>query len=600
MAGKIPQQFIDELISRVDIVDIINTRLPLRKAGRDFMAVCPFHDEKSPSFSVSQEKQFYYCFGCGASGSAISFLMEYEHMDFVEAVHDLASFVNLTVPVDSAADDRPKADYKNLYDILGKVALFYQQQLRQHDTAAQAVEYLKGRGLSGEAAARFGVGFAPSGWDTLESHFNHDAASVKLLEQSGMLVKKDKGGYYDRFRNRIMFPIHDSRGRVIGFGGRATDDSKPKYLNSPETPVFQKGQELYGLHQVKKSHEKLTHMIVVEGYMDVIGLSQYGVNYAVATLGTATTCQHLERLFRLVSEVVFCFDGDRAGREAAWRALGIVLPMMQDGRQVKFMFLPEKEDPDSYIRASGKAEFEAGIVNSVPLSQFLYGKLEEQADIKTIDGRSRLVELARPLIEKIPGKVFHYMMIEQLGEKVHMDAKKLSSLIGERTNKREEPVKRHNEALQGRKEPGRDRVKDTPKGKSPSLVRKAIKLLLEQPSVAHNISDINGIRGLNMPGIDLLVQMIELLNKRTEFTSGNLIEHWRGTEEGRALEKLLSWQPDMLNVSIEIEFSDTIKLLNERMIKQQQQQARQRLESKPFAEWTAEEKLNYSKSLRSE
>jgi DNA primase len=599
MAGKIPQQFIDELISRVDIVDIINTRLPLRKAGRDFMAVCPFHDEKSPSFSVSQEKQFYYCFGCGASGSAISFLMEYEHMDFVEAVHNLASFVNLTVPVDAAADDRPKADYKNLYDILGKVALFYQQQLR-HDTAAQAVEYLKGRGLSGEAAVRFGVGFAPSGWDTLLSHFNNDAASVKLLEQSGMLVKKEKGGYYDRFRNRIMFPIHDPRGRVIGFGGRATDDSKPKYLNSPETPVFQKGQELYGLHQVKKSHEKLTRMLVVEGYMDVIGLAQYGVNYAVATLGTATTRQHLERLFRLVSEVVFCFDGDRAGREAAWRALEIVLPMMQDGRQAKFMFLPEKEDPDSYIRAAGKADFEAMIVNSVPLSQFLYGKLEEQADINTIDGRSRLVELARPLIEKIPGKVFHYMMIEQLGEKVHMEAEKLSSLIGERTNKKEEPVKRQSGELSGREERGRERLKDTPKGKNPSLVRKAIRLLLEQPSIAQDISDINGIRALNMPGIDLLVQMIELLNKRTEFTSGNLIEHWRGTEEGRALEKLLSWQPEMLNVSLEIEFSDTIKLLNERMIKQQQQQARQRLESKPFAEWSAEEKLNYSKSLRSE
>jgi len=298
--------------------------------------------------------------------------------------------------------------------------------------------------------------------------------------------------------------------------------------------------------------------------------------------------------------VVFCFDGDRAGREAAWRALEIVLPMMQDGRQAKFMFLPEKEDPDSYIRASGKADFEAMIVNSVPLSQFLYGKLEEQADINTIDGRSRLVELARPLIEKIPGKVFHYMMIEQLGEKVHMEAEKLSSLIGERTKTKEEPVKRQSRELQSREKPGRERLKDTPKGKNPSVVRKAIRLLLEQPSIAQDISDINGIRGLNMPGIDLLVQMIELLNKRTEFTSGNLIEHWRGTEEGRALEKLLSWQPEMLNVSLEIEFSDTIKLLNERMIKQQQQQARQRLESKPFAEWSAEEKLNYSNSLRSE
>jgi len=625
MAGKIPQQFIDDLISRVDIVDIINTRLPLRKAGRDFMACCPFHDEKTPSFSVSQEKQFFYCFGCGASGSAIGFLLDYEHMDFVEAVHELAAHVNLVVPVDAQSHPSENTQSKDLFETLGKVADFYQRTLKQHDQSSEAINYLKGRGLSGEVAARFGVGFAPPGWDALMPHFsprgeksgdksgdkggNEDTLQGRLFK-SGMLIKKDKGGFYDRFRNRIMFPIHDPRGRVIGFGGRAIDDSTPKYLNSPETPLFQKGQELYGLYQVKKSHEKLDRLIVVEGYMDVIGLAQFNINNAVATLGTATTRQHLERIYRLVSEVVFCFDGDRAGRDAAWRALDIALPLMKDGRKAKFMFLPEKEDPDSFVRQYGKDEFLTKVVNSVPLSQFLYGKLMEKADTDTIDGRSQLVELARPLLEKIPGHVFRYMMIEELAEKVHMDAKKLSSLI-EGSSKAQNKLKRPKEANTLTKAAKRvNKVANAAvsyptaasalKGQNPPFVRKAIRMLLDKPALAQHAGNIDAFRTLNRPGIDLLVQMIELLHRRTDFTSGHLIEHWRGSQEGRSLEKLLLWQPDMLNVPMEVEFSDTLKQLAHWTHQQEQQQQRQLIDSKPFAEWSTEEKQNYGKSLLSD
>ncbi len=609
MAGKIPQQFIDDLISRVDIVEIINTRLPLRKAGRDFMACCPFHDEKTPSFSVSQEKQFFYCFGCGASGSAIGFLMDYEHMEFVEAVHELASHANLAVPVDAQSHRGEKSNYNELYETLSKATEFYKQVLRQHQAAAEAVKYLKSRGLTGEVVARFGVGFAPPGWDALMPYFKEDntddSASQTRLYKSGMLIKKDKGGFYDRFRNRIMYPIHDPRGRVVGFGGRAIDDSTPKYLNSPETPIFQKGQALYGLYQVKKSHEKLDRLIVVEGYMDVIGLAQFNINNAVATLGTATTRQHLECMYRLVSEVIFCFDGDRAGREAAWRALETALPLMDDGRKAKFLFLPEKEDPDSFVRKYGKDEFLARTVNSVPLSQFLYGKLNEKADTNTIDGRSQLVELARPLLEKIPGRVFRYMMIEELAEMVHMEAKKLSSLIEDSNKKQNKAKRRPDGAAQSAARMAKRTVAVVTKagalkGHNPPLVRKAIRMLLDKPALAQCVSDIDRFRALNMPGIGLLVQMIELLNKRTEFTSGNLIEYWRGTEEGRSLEKLLRWQPDMQNVEMEVEFSDTLKQLASRANQQEQQQQRQRIDSKPFAEWSAEEKLNYGKSLLSD
>lgn len=612
MAGKIPQQFIDELISRVDIVDIINARMTLRKAGRDYMACCPFHDEKTPSFSVSQQKQFYYCFGCGASGTAISFLMEYEHMDFVDAVHELASFANMEVPVGKNETNQPRNDFKALYSLLENVANFYKNALKSHDNADKAIAYLKQRGLTGEVAAKFSIGFAPPGWESLVPYFMAQGIDKNTLEkqllQTGMLIKKDTGEkdarVYDRFRDRIMYPIHDSRGRVIGFGGRAIDQSTPKYLNSPETPIFQKGQELYGLHQVRKSHEKLERLIVVEGYMDVIGLSQYGINNAVATLGTATTKQHLERMFRHVTEVVFCFDGDRAGREAAGRAMDIAIPLMLDGRQARFMFLPEKEDPDSFVRQHGKAEFEARVVNAIPLSQFLFESLEKKADLRTIDGRSRFVELVRPSLMKVPGKVFRFMLIEQLAEKVHLKSEKLTRLIEEGTKLSAEPGSLTTGSLTSsaltNKPRQRRTIQDTPNGKNPSLVRKAIRLLLENPALARQECDMQLLGKLDLPGADLLLQMIELLNKRPEFNSGNIIEHWRGTREGRALEKLLRMHSEVPEVDLDTEYLHTLNQLKNKAIKQEQQRQRELIASKPYSQLSAEEKLNYGKSLLSE
>ena len=364
MAGNIPQQFIDDLLTRIDVVDVINQRVPLKKAGTEYKACCPFHDEKTPSFTVSQSKQFYHCFGCGAHGSAIRFLMEYDRLSFPDAIEELAASIGLEVPREDGFT--PRDNRKPVYEILEQAARFYAQQLRHHPKANRAIEYLKNRGLSGEIAKTFHLGFAPPGWDNLLKKFGNDEQSLGLLRKAG-LISEPEGKRYDRFRDRIMFPIHDSRGRVVGFGGRVLDDGSPKYLNSPETPVFHKGSELYGLWEAKHANKSLPRVLVVEGYMDVIALAQYDIRNAVATLGTAATDQHLEKLFRTAPEVVFCFDGDRAGRDAAWKALNTALPILRDGRQARFLLLPEGEDPDTYVRRIGKDEFMNQVAKSEPL-----------------------------------------------------------------------------------------------------------------------------------------------------------------------------------------------------------------------------------------
>src|SRR5210317_1706727 len=394
MAGRIPQSFIDELLNRVDIVDLIDARLQLKKAGREYQACCPFHNEKTPSFTVSPGKQFYHCFGCGAHGSAISFLMEYDNLAFPEAIEELARSVGMEVPRESGSQ-APQAEQQRTdhYALLERVDHFYRSQLRQHAQADKAVAYLKDRGLSGEIAQTFGLGYAPPGWDSLLKQFG-DPESQRLATELGLLVEKDDGGRYDRFRDR--------RGRCIGFGGRVLGDEKPKYMNSPESPVFHKGRELYGLFEARKANQKLERLLVVEGYMDVVALAQFGLTNAVATLGTATTPEHLERLYRTVSEVVFCFDGDAAGRRAAWRALENALPVLRDGREARFLFLPEGEDPDSLVRRIGAETFRKKTVESVPLSRFFYESLSQQVDTDSVDGRARLVELAKPLLQKLP------------------------------------------------------------------------------------------------------------------------------------------------------------------------------------------------------
>ena len=349
MAGQIPPQFIDELLSRVDIVDIIDARVPLKKAGKNLHACCPFHNEKTPSFTVSPDKQFYHCFGCGAHGTAIGFLMEYDQLSFPESIQELADTVGMQVPVTQQAALTPAR--QNLYDLMDKVSRYYVHQLQNHPQRQAFQGYIQQRGLSAETVAAFDIGMAPDGWDNVLRTFGNNQQSQDQLFEAGMLIKNDKGRTYDRFRDRLMFPIRDRRGRVIAFGGRVIDaDGTPKYLNSPETPIFHKGQELYGLYQARKANRRLERILIVEGYMDVIALAQFGINNAVATLGTATTSEHLRQLIRSAPEIIFCFDGDRAGKEAAWRAAENAMPILGGNFELKFIFLPEGQDPDTMIR----------------------------------------------------------------------------------------------------------------------------------------------------------------------------------------------------------------------------------------------------------
>ncbi len=575
MAGKIPQQFIDELLARVDIVDLIDAAVPLKKAGRNHSACCPFHDEKTPSFTVSQDKQFYHCFGCGAHGTAIGFLMEYERLDFLDAVRDLAAHVGMEIPQGSYSASNAQNDSKPLYELMQQVANFYRQQLKEHPRSNEAIDYLKARCLSGETAAEFGIGYAPPGWDTLQKKLCRDNDNTQALTTTGMLIKKDSGGHYDRFRERIMFPIRDSRGRVIGFGGRVLGDDIPKYLNSPETPIFHKGQALYGLYEARQANRNISRLLIVEGYMDVVMLAQHDIRYAVATLGTATTAEHLELMFRTTSEVVFCFDGDRAGREAANRALENTLPVMQAGRQARFLFLPDGEDPDSLVQKEGKAALETRIDAASPLSTYLYEHLAKQADMSSIDGQARLVELARPHLNKLPAGVFKHMMITRLAELTRMEERSLSRLLGS------------NDPVPTNAPPRHPRPRGNKQGKQPSLVRQAITLLLNTPSLGQLEAEPQRFASLNAPGITLLIELLEMLRTSPHLNTGAVLERWREREEGRYLAKLVQQENLGDNEHREQEFRDLLQQLY-------RQHCTQRIEflcNKPASEHTDAEKL---------
>ena len=421
----IPQHFIDDLVARTDIVDVIGPVVQLKRSGHEYKACCPFHDEKTPSFYVSPQKQFYHCFGCGVHGTALGFLMAYEHLEFPEAVEKLAALHGLDVPREGGGEAPRKKD-PNLYQLMERATVLYQEGLKRHEPA-QA--YLKGRGVSGEVARDFRLGYAPEGWQTLDQALVSSPADRDALVTAGMLI--DKGGRtYDRFRDRIMFPIRDNRGRVIAFGGRVLGDGEPKYLNSPETPLFHKSRELYGLYEARQALREIPRLMVVEGYMDVVALAQHGLRYSVATLGTATTADHLQRLFRITDEVVFCFDGDRAGRKAAWKALEESLRVIREGRQVRFLFLPEGEDPDTLVRAQGQATFEALIEDATPASRFMEDALADQVDMDSLDGRARFLELARPLLSTIEPGVYRDMLIEAFARRARTDVNTLRSSLG--------------------------------------------------------------------------------------------------------------------------------------------------------------------------
>tara|TARA_B110000858_G_scaffold171375_1_gene201802 strand:- start:2261 stop:4180 length:1920 start_codon:yes stop_codon:yes gene_type:complete len=575
MAGLIPQTFIDDLLSRADIVEVVDKRVTLRKSGKNYTACCPFHKEKTPSFSVQPERQFYYCFGCGAGGNAIGFIMNFDQTDFPQAVESLARDNGMEVPrEESAAAIRRQSENSKLFEVLEEASKFYCQQLRRHEQRKSAVDYLKARGVSGEIARDFCIGYAPPGWDNLLKAITADANEQPSLLKAGMLIEKEArksessgnteaARYYDRFRDRIMFPIRDSRGRTIAFGGRVLGDDKPKYLNSPETPVFHKGAELYGLFEAKKANNKLKRILIVEGYMDVIALAQMGIRNSVATLGTATSDRHLTRLFRMVPEVVFCFDGDNAGRTAAWRALEASLSEMQDGRQVKFLFLPEGEDPDTLVRKIGEAEFNTLIEKATPLEQFFFDKLSEGLDIKTIEGRARLSNLAKPLIAKFPNGIYGQLMLDKLSETLGVASESLSKLIesqtkqtrGSSTPPAPPAASSPHSAPMPESAPyehdfGQASPSSNPQAKSTSsnlnvyrkpAAVKAIELLMQNPEIVLSITkDLSPLHSAGDEGRQLLLSLIEMVRRDPDTDTPTLLGYCSGSPFGNQITRLKS------------------------------------------------------------
>ena len=468
----IPSDFVQTLLSRVDIVDVIDRLVPLKKAGANYAACCPFHSEKTPSFTVSPTKQFYHCFGCGAHGTAIGFLMEHGGRSFPEAVEELARDVGLEVPREERPGEVQRREQaQGLPDVLLGAARFYRAQLR---TSPRAIEYLKGRGLTGAIAKRFGIGYAPDAWQSLAEAFAdyQDAA----LETAGLVIAGE-GKRYDRFRDRVMFPIHDTRGQVIGFGGRVLGQGEPKYLNSPETPLFSKGRELYGLYQARASIRETGRVVVVEGYMDVVALAQHGIGYAVATLGTSTTPMHVQKLFRLTDHVVFCFDGDNAGRKAAWRALENALPALADAKEASFLFLPDGMDPDDFVRQRGKAAFESLVERAVPLSEFMLGELSKQHPLSTAEGRAGFVAAARPLLQQLSAPIIAALMRRRVAELAGLPDAELSMLVGQKPSVPARP---------GSPAPASPRAASS-RRPQPSLVRLLLQRLLLNPELARTV-----------------------------------------------------------------------------------------------------------------
>jgi DNA primase len=534
--GLIPQTFIDELIARADIVEVIGSRVQLKKAGREFKACCPFHNEKSASFWVSPEKQFYHCFGCGAHGTVLRFLMEHDHMAFPEAVEELATRLGLEVPHEgSNGPGGPRRVDEPLYDVMGRVMRFYMEALARDERAQQ---YVARRGLDRETVEKFGIGYAPNSWSEVLRRFGGTDEARRTLADLGLIIERDRGQvrdgerHYDRFRDRIMFPIRDSRGRIIAFGGRILDQGEPKYLNSPETVLFHKGRELYGLYEARRSRSNLKRLLIVEGYMDAVRLHQYGIDYAVATLGTATTPEHFKRIFRIVSEVVFAFDGDRAGRAAAWRALQHALPEARQGREIRFLFLPDGHDPDSLVGEEGAEAFERRLDATLPLSEYLIRELSEQSDLTHADGRARFSENARPLWGKLPEGVYRELMLARIAEVVGIAPQRLQELWGAG---QAVPVATP-APTQSKRVPARN-----VSGGRGSLVRQAVLRLVSYPAIALEVSEEEraALDACEEPGIELLRELIDNLRAHPAQNSAQVIERWSGKPGGDSLEKLL-------------------------------------------------------------
>lgn len=547
MSGRIPREFIDELLVRVDIVDLIDSHVPLKKTGSNYVARCPFHTEKTPSFSVNRKKQFFHCFGCGASGNAISFLMDFSHLDFVEAIEDLAGFAGLEVPRESIAyqPEQKKEDLTSLYTLMEQVAAFYVEQLRSSDEGKKAVEYLKNRGVSGDCASDFMLGYAPNEWQALTTRFTPTS-----LLKAGLLVDKEGGQPYDRFRRRIMFPIRDKRARIIGFGGRVLDDSLPKYLNSPETSLFHKGKEVYGLYELLEKNTKPQRILIVEGYMDVIALAQFGIHYAVAALGTATSQAHLDLLFRFSSELVFCFDGDKAGKEAAWRAMEPAFSSLKDGRQIRIMLLPQNQDPDSLVRREGIDGFISRVQTAETLSEYFFGHFSKELNLSELEGRAQLVSKAKPYLEKLPESIFKEMMLARLKELsgwASLDVLENAATLASKQNPRRYPRP--------------DKKQHQDKGRL-SSARMAIALLVQNPRLAEILEqrEINW-NELEFSGADLFKNILQMIADKNPANVAVLTECYRDTAEERSIKALALLDSQVPDDKIDTVFGDSLDRL---------------------------------------
>ncbi|WP_148715331.1 DNA primase [Chitinolyticbacter meiyuanensis] len=580
--ARIPDSFIQDLLGRVDIVDVIERYLPLKKAGQNYAACCPFHKEKSPSFTVSPTKQFYHCFGCGAHGSAIGFVMEYEGLSYPESIRKLADIVGVQVPQEEGGIPSGPKTEPGVFDVLKAASDFYRQQLK---TAPQAIAYLKGRGLEGRTAARYGLGYAPGG-QGLKAVFE-DYDWNKLLVEAGLVgLDEEAHRRYDRFRDRVMFPIFNQRGSVIGFGGRVMGDAKPKYLNSPETPVFEKGRELYGLTQARAAIRDVGRVLVVEGYMDVVMLAQHGVEYAVATLGTACTPEHLKKLIKLADDVVFCFDGDKAGRRAAWRALENSLDILADGKKLTFLFLPEEHDPDSYVQAFGRERFEQLVVQeATPLAQFMLRELASQVELETEEGRARLIHLAKPLLARVKAPAYAVMLKKRLGQLCRLELVELDHILEGRTSDVAAPElappqerrRRDGNDWQPRGERGwkRDGRRERPV-LAPVKVRqdpyeRLLHLVLADPALARD-GDPVWIGWQDEGKARLTRAVLSAARDYGQFDSGmQLVELWRGEVE---FEQLLTLSAQANNLFgkgqadrelLQKEFAETLAVLGQSM-----------------------------------
>lgn len=549
MAGRIPRVFINDLLARTDIVDLIDARMKLKKQGKNFHTCCPFHHEKTPSFTVNGDKQFYHCFGCGAHGNAIDFLMNYDRLEFVESIEELASMHCLEVPYESGTGTTAleRHQRQSLYELMGQLSEFYQQALNQ-PTAATAQGYLAQRGLSAEVIRHFAIGFAPAGWDNILKRFGRHDEDSETLSDAGMLVKNEQGRTYDRFRERVMFPIRDKRGRVIAFGGRVLGDGLPKYLNSPETEIFHKGRQLYGLYEAQQNHTELKRLLVVEGYMDVVALAQFGIDYAVASLGTATTADHIQMMFRVTDEVICCYDGDRAGRDAAWRALETALPYLNDGRQLRFMFLPDGEDPDTLVRKEDKQAFEQRMEHALPLSTFLFDTLQQQVDISSPEGRTKLGRDALPLIGQVPGETLRLYLRQQLGNKLGiLDDRQLDKLLP-KTAEQAQPYQ--------------------PPQLKRTTMRILIGLLVQNPQLAALVTAPEGLAASKMAGVPLFIELVKTCHTQPGLTTGQLLELYRENKSGPQLETMTTWNHMIVEDKVEETFIDTLTTLYNNMLEE--------------------------------